>query len=122
MNLLELQDQSETVKNANHVAAKPGHDDQIEAVNHVNHVETMPVPEINHCQIMETEKANRENEARKLGMEETQELRDIKLKFQEILEGLEPTTNNSIEKRTRLEKLKKGVPNSEIKIANVIPK
>ena len=82
----------------------------------------MPVPEINHRQIMETEKANRENKARKLGMEETQELRDIKLKFQEILEGLKPTTNNSIEKRARLEKLKKGVPNSEIKIANVIPK
>ena len=122
MNLLELQDQSETVKNANHVAAIPGHDDQIEAVNHVNHVETMPVPEINHRRIMETEKANRENEARKLGMEETQELRDIKLKFQEILEGLEPKTNNSIEKRARLEKLKKGVPNSEIKMENVIPK
>ena len=53
-------------------------------------------------------------------MEETQELRDMKLKFQEILAGLKPTTNNSIEERARLEKLKKGVQNSEIKMANVI--
>ena len=53
-------------------------------------------------------------------MQETQELRDMKLKFQEILTGLKPTTNNSIEERARLEKLKKGVQNSEIKTANVI--
>ena len=53
-------------------------------------------------------------------MEETQELRDMKLKFQEILAGLKPTTNSSIEERARLEKLKKGVQNSEIKMANVI--
>ena len=39
LNLLEVQDQSETVNNANHVAAIPGHEDQIEVVNHVNHVE-----------------------------------------------------------------------------------
>ena len=53
-------------------------------------------------------------------MQETQELHDMKLKFQEILAGLKPTTNNSIEERARLEKLKKGVQNSEIKTANVI--
>ena len=53
-------------------------------------------------------------------MQETQELRDMKLKFQEILTGLKPTTNNSIEERARLEKLKKGVQNSEIKTENVI--
>ena len=53
-------------------------------------------------------------------MEETQELCDMKLKFQEILAGLKPTTNNSIEERARLEKLKKGVQNSEIKMTNVI--
>ena len=53
-------------------------------------------------------------------MEETQELRDMKLKFQEILAGLKPTTNNSKEERARLKKLKKGVQNSEIKMANVI--
>ena len=53
-------------------------------------------------------------------MEETQELRDMKLKFQEILAGLKPTTNNSIEERARLKKLKKGVQNSEIKMTNVI--
>ena len=39
LNLLEVQDQSETVNNANHAAAIPGNEDQIEAVNHVNHVE-----------------------------------------------------------------------------------
>ena len=53
-------------------------------------------------------------------MEETQELCDMKLKFQEILAGLKPTTNNSIEERARLKKLKKGVQNSEIKMTNVI--
>ena len=37
-------------------------------------------------------------------MEETQELCDRKLKFQEILAGLKPTTNNNIEER--LERLK----------------
>ena len=34
-NLLEVQDQSETVNNANHAAAIPGHEDQIEAANRV---------------------------------------------------------------------------------------
>ena len=53
-------------------------------------------------------------------MQETQELRDMKLKFQELLTGLKPTTNNSIEERSRLKKLKKGVQNSEIKTENVI--
>ena len=53
-------------------------------------------------------------------MQETQELHDMKLKFQEILAGLKPTTNNNIEERARLEKLKKGVQNSEIKTENVI--
>ena len=61
-----------------------------------------------------------QNEVRRLGMQETQELRDMKLKFQEILAGLKPTTNNSIEERARLENLKKGVQISEIKMANVI--
>ena len=46
---------------------------------------------------MVIENANRQNKARRLGMEETQELRDMKSKFQEILVGLKPTTNNSIE-------------------------
>ena len=109
LNLLEVQDQSETVNNENHVAAIPGHKDQIEAVNHVNHVEAIPGPEIDHHQTMETENTNRQNEARRLGMEETQELCDLKLKFQEILAGLKPATNNSIEEKARLEKLKKGV-------------
>ena len=120
LNLLEMQDQSETVNNANHAAAIPGHEDQIEAVNHVNHVEAIPGPEIDHRQTMETENTNRQNEAKRLGMEETQELRDMTLKFQEILAGLKPTTNNSIEERARLEKLKKGGQSSEIKMANVI--
>ena len=53
-------------------------------------------------------------------MEEIQELRDMKLKFQEILAGLKPSTNNSIEERARREKLKKGVQTSAIKMANVI--
>ena len=53
-------------------------------------------------------------------MEEIQELRDMKLKFQEILAGLKPSTNNSIEERARHEKLKKGVQTSAIKMANVI--
>ena len=52
-------------------------------------------------------------------MEKTQELCDMKLKFQEILAGLKLTMNNSIEERARLEKLKKGVQNSEIKMTNV---
>ena len=104
-----MQDQSETVNNANHAAAIPGHEDQIEAVNHVNHVEAILGPEIDHRQTMETENTNRQNEARRLGMGETQELRGMKLKFQEILAGLKPTTNSSIEERARLEKLKKGV-------------
>ena len=107
LNLLEVQDPSETVKKANHAAAIPGHEDQIEAVNHVNHVEAIPGPHINHCQTIETENTNRQNEARRLETEETQELQDMKLKFQEILAGLKPTTNNSIEERARLEKLKK---------------
>ena len=34
-NLLEVQDQNETVNNANHAAAVPGHEDQIEAANRV---------------------------------------------------------------------------------------
>ena len=42
MNQLEVQNQSETVNNANHEAAIPGHEVQIEAVNYVNHVETVP--------------------------------------------------------------------------------
>ena len=54
-------------------------------------------------------------------MEETQELRDMKLKFRKILTGLKPTINNSTEERARIEKLKRGVQNSEIKIANAIP-
>ena len=53
-------------------------------------------------------------------MQETQELHDMKLKYQETQAGLKPTTNNSIEERARLEKLKKGLLNSEIKMANVI--
>ena len=61
LNLLEVQDQSETVNNANHVTAIPGYEDQIEAVNHVNHVEAIPGPEINHPQTMETENASRQN-------------------------------------------------------------
>ena len=69
---------------------------------------------------METENANRQNEARRLGMEETQELCDVNLKFQEILTGLKPTRNNCIQERACLEKLKKGVQNSEIKMANII--
>ena len=60
---------------------------------------------------METEDANRQNEARRLGMEETQEFHDMKLKLQEILVGLKHTTNNSIEERAHLEKLKKGAQN-----------
>ena len=44
----------------------------------------------------------------------------MKLKFQEILAGLKLTTKNSIEERASLEKLKKGVQNSEIKTSNVI--
>ena len=68
---------------------------------------------------METENANRQNEARRLGTEGTQELRYMKLKLQEILAGLKPTTNNSIEERAHFEKLKKGAQNSEIKAANV---
>ena len=64
LNLLEVQDQSETVNHANHVAAIPGYEDQIEAVNHVNNVVAKPGPEIDHCQTMETENANRQNEAR----------------------------------------------------------
>ena len=44
-------------------------------------------------------------------MEETQEFHDMKLKLQEILVGLKHTTNNSIEERAHLEKLKKGVQN-----------
>ena len=35
---------------------------------------------------------------------------------------MKPTTNNSIEERARLKTLKKGVQNSEIKMANVILK
>ena len=100
-----MQDQSETVNNANRAAPIPGHGDQTEAENHVNHVEAIPGPEINHHQTMETENTNKQNEARRLGMEETQELHDMKLKFQEILAGLKPTRNNSIEERARLEKL-----------------
>ena len=115
-----MQNQSETVNNANHEAAIPGLEVQIEAVNYVNHVEAVPGTRIDHHQTMKTESANRQNEARQLGMEETQELRDMKLKFQEILAGLKPTTNNSKEERARLKKLKKGVQNSEIKMANVI--
>ena len=61
LNLLEVQDQSETVNNANHVTAIPGYEDQIEAVNHVNHVEAIPGPEINHPQTMKTENASRQN-------------------------------------------------------------
>ena len=102
LNLLEVEHQSEIVNNANHAAAIAGHGDQIEAVNHV---EAIPGPEIDHCQTMETENTNTQNEARQLGMEETQELRDMKLKFQEILARLKPTTNNSIEERAHLEKL-----------------
>ena len=64
LNLLEVQDQSETVNHANHAAAIPGYEDQIEAVNHVNNVVAKPGPEIDHCQTMETENANRQNEAR----------------------------------------------------------
>ena len=66
LNLLEVQDHSETVNNANHAAAIPGHENQIEAANHVNHVEAIPGPEIDHSQTMETEDANRLNEARRL--------------------------------------------------------
>ena len=120
LNLLEVQDQSETINNANHVAAIPGHEDQTEAANHVNHAEAIPEPDFNHYQTMETENANIQNEARGLGMEETRELCDMKLKFQEILARLKPTTNNSIEERARLGKLKKGVQNSGIKMPNVI--
>ena len=120
LNLLEVQDQSEALNNANYVAATPGHEDQTEAANHVNHVEATPKPDINHCQTMETESANIQNEARQLGMEETPELCNMKLKFQKILARLKPTTNNSIEERARLGKLKKGVQNSEIKMANII--
>ena len=87
MNLLEVQDQSETVNNGNHAAAIPGHEDKIAAVNHVNHVEAKPGPEIDHRQTMKTENTKRQNEARRLGMGETQELRGMKLKFQEILAG-----------------------------------
>ena len=65
LNLLEVQDQSETVNNANHPAVIPGHEDQIEAVNHVNRVEGVPGPETDHCQTMETENTNRQNEARR---------------------------------------------------------
>ena len=91
----------------------PRYEYQIEVVNHVNHVEAVPGCEIDHRQTMETQNAKRQNEARRLGMEETQELRDMKLKFQEIVAGLKPTTNNSIEERALFEKLKKGVQNSE---------
>ena len=61
-----MQDHRETVNNANHAAAIPGHENQIEAANHVNHVEAIPGPEIDHSQTMETEDANRPNEARRL--------------------------------------------------------
>ena len=64
MNILEVQDQSEPVNNANHAAAVSGHEDQMEAVNHVNHVEAIPGLEINHCQTVETENTNRQNEDR----------------------------------------------------------
>ena len=56
LNLLEVQDQSETVNNANHAAAIPEHEDQIEAVNHI---EAIPGPEIDHCQTMKTENTNK---------------------------------------------------------------
>ena len=54
-----MQDQSETVNNANHAAAIPGHEDQIEAVNHVNHVEAIPGTEVDHCQTLKAENTNR---------------------------------------------------------------
>ena len=60
MNLLEVQNQSETVNNANHEAAIPGPEVQIEAVNHVNHVEAVPGTEIDYHQTMKTESANRQ--------------------------------------------------------------
>ena len=64
LNLLEVQDQSETVNNANVAATIPGHEDQSEAVNHVNHAEAIPGPEIDHPQTMEAENAIRQNETR----------------------------------------------------------
>ena len=64
LNLLEVQDQSDTVNNANYATAIPEHEDQIEAVNHVNHVEAIPGPEFDHCQTMETDNSNRQNEVR----------------------------------------------------------
>ena len=43
------------------MTAIPGYEDKIEAVNHVNHVEAIPGPEINHPQTMETENTSRRN-------------------------------------------------------------
>ena len=60
LNQLEVQNQSETVNNANHEAAIPGLEDQIEAVKHVNHVDVIPGPKINHRETMETENTNRQ--------------------------------------------------------------
>ena len=54
-----MQNQSETVNNANHEAAIPGLEDQIEAVKHVNHVDVIPGPKINHRETMKTENTNR---------------------------------------------------------------
>ena len=70
LNLLEVQEHSETVSNVNHAHAIPRHEDQIAAVNHVNHVGAIPGPEIDHHQTMETENTNSQREARQLGMKE----------------------------------------------------
>ena len=63
---------------------------------------------------------DRKNDARRLGMEETEELHDMRLKFKEIFAGLKPATNNSLQERAHLEKLKKGMQNSELKMASII--
>ena len=63
---------------------------------------------------------DRKNDARRLGMEETEKLHDMRLKFKEIFAGLKPATNNSLQERAHLEKLKKGMQNSELKMASII--
>ena len=53
-------------------------------------------------------------------VEEDVETREIRLRFEDVLKALKPTTNERLEKREPLIKLKRGVGKEEIERANKI--
>ena len=79
-------------------------------VNEANNSEEEEVENNAENECIEENENGNENE----GEPEDEETREMRLRFEDVLNSLKSTTKENIEERERLAKLKKGVPKAEI--------